>query len=114
MRGRRGINARAAAVDIGRMQRTNDKAGAIYGGDGFIADVDTLANSKFIIRCINSSTDLPAALAEIRRLQGEIENMKSPEGVGYSGNMVVTECRVCGGQSKMTKERFDAIWEKNQ
>lgn len=58
-----------------------------YVGDGFIADVDTLANAKFIVKACNCHDELLEALElakeTIKALHGtaawEIYNTHSPE-----------------------------------
>jgi hypothetical protein len=62
----------------GRMITTPDG----YSGDGFLADVDTLANAEFIVRAVNSHDNLVRLLALVRPYVHQVMDMESKEFVG--------------------------------
>ncbi len=55
----------------GRMVRPD----CFYGGDGFIADVDTTPNADFIVRAVNAHDEMLAAL---KKAQTFIEAHSGP------------------------------------
>jgi len=63
----------------GRMITVND----FYGGDGFIADVDTLGNAERIIECVNNYDALKEENERLKEVLKKIANWELPNSGQY-------------------------------